>query len=85
MGVKVHSNDSIEVLREPKVEVNSAGQGMKLKMMAEPRFKQKNGSVFPTKRKLVKKMMLEYLVKSLSSPFLSFGSSQSRNTKMSDS
>ncbi|XWS29582.1 hypothetical protein CRYUN_Cryun24cG0041300 [Craigia yunnanensis] len=78
MGVKVYSIEALR-LREPKVGVIfSAEQGMKMKII-EPRFKQKDGSVFPRRRKLVKKMIMESIVKSLSSLSLIWV------TKMSDS
>ena len=57
-------------LRQTKGVICSAEQGMKVKII-EPRFKQKDGSVFPRRRKLVKKMIMESIVKSLSSLFSS--------------
>ena len=88
MGVQIYS---MEVLSKPEGGVISAEEQMKKKpgkaMTTEPRFKQKNGSVFPKKRKLVKTMMLEYVVKCLSSLFVSSGSSSKSHTDagMSDS
>lgn len=39
--------------------------------MAEPRFRQKKGSVFPGKRKLVKKLAFESMVRTVSHVFSS--------------
>ncbi|XVE60251.1 hypothetical protein DITRI_Ditri05aG0113800 [Diplodiscus trichospermus] len=67
MGVKVYSIEALR-MREPKVGLMfSAEQGIKKVKIIEPRFKQKEGSVFPRRRKLVKKMILESIVKSVSS------------------
>ncbi|XVE60245.1 hypothetical protein DITRI_Ditri05aG0113100 [Diplodiscus trichospermus] len=67
MGVKVYSIEALR-MREPKVGLMfSAEQGMKKVEIIEPRFRQKEGSVFPKRRKLVKKMILESIVKSASS------------------
>ena len=72
MGGEVYAIEDLR-LRETKGVICSAEQGMKVKI-TEPRSKQKDGSVFPRRRKLVKKMILESIVKSLSSVFLSSGS-----------
>ena len=59
------------------VEVNSeAGGG------ADARFKAKNGSVFPKKKKLVKKMMLDSMVKFFSSLSSSSKPSQYNQSQM---
>ncbi|OMP07300.1 hypothetical protein COLO4_07456 [Corchorus olitorius] len=49
---------------------------------AETWFKARNGSVFPKKKKLVKKMMLDSLVKFFISLFSFSESSQSSQTEM---
>ncbi|XVF64460.1 hypothetical protein PTKIN_Ptkin09bG0171700 [Pterospermum kingtungense] len=46
-----------------KVQHRNAVGEERVKSEAETRFKAKNGSVFPMKKKLVKKMMLDWLLK----------------------
>ncbi|EOY16476.1 Uncharacterized protein TCM_035245 [Theobroma cacao] len=60
-----------------------AGGAQRVRAEAETRFKAKNGSVFPKKKKkLVKKRMLDCVVKFFPSLFTSFKASQSKQTQM---
>ncbi|XVE60252.1 hypothetical protein DITRI_Ditri05aG0114000 [Diplodiscus trichospermus] len=61
MAVKVLSE---EVERRPGKEVNPGHQVTFVK--TEPRFKAKDGSLFPNKKRSVKKMMLDWMINSLS-------------------
>ena len=72
VGMKVHP-----------VKVNrKSGGAERVREEAETRFKARNGSVFPKKKKLVKKMMFDCMVKFFSSLFLHLKPSQSNQTQM---
>ena len=72
VGMKVHP-----------VKVNrKSGGAERVREEAETRFKARNGSVFPKKKKLVKKMMLDSMVKFFSSLSSSSKPSQSKQSQM---
>jgi hypothetical protein len=57
--------------------VKSSDQEAVCRAKTQPRFKPKNGSVIPAKRRLVKTMMFDYIVQSISCLLCSCGSSSS--------
>ncbi|XWS25064.1 hypothetical protein CRYUN_Cryun27aG0038800 [Craigia yunnanensis] len=53
-----------EVQRKPGMVVNPGQEVTNVK--TEPRFMQKDGSLFPKKKRSVKKMMLDWMINSFS-------------------